>query len=730
MRAWLALAGVTLLALLVRARSAVYVFANAGEVVLRSDDTQYHARRAAYSLEHYPDALSWDPYLAFPAGGHVPWPPLWDFLLASVAGVFGGTDASLDRVLAWSAAVVASLTVIPVYWAARSLAGSGTGLGAALLFAFLPASLMVSSVGSADHHAVVGLEGACLLACGAHALRARVPAHRRAALIGIVLARTALVLSWQGSILYLGVEALAFIGVAAMLGRTTALTGHAIGLLATAAAVSPFAAGIGAEGGPVWSILELSRLHVLLLCAGAATGLGVAGWERMRPASDGSRRLLRLGVTGLAVGILALLIGGVPPQLATAFAYTGKTEPWIAHNFENVPLFSGGSSAVARRLFDRLVFCVPLVPVAFALRARSLKTRGPAIFLGLWSAVFAVLALSNARYANDFAAVCVVGVALLLGEIARVVSAATPLRRLPRAAIAVGIGAALLAATLSRIVTGLPQLFEAAAGDGSMRYGPATFHRDAHRFAVAIRQATPAPSDPYDVDQRPSYGLLSFPTLGSLLVRVAERPVTATGFGPYVGRDAFEATDRFYALTSEAQGVALARRLGARYVVTSQEGRPRPTTLLYRLHMEDGGAVEGRPALAHFRLITEAPERGLALGFLSGTAPRQTQSPYKLFELVEGAVLEVRGKPGARLTARLGVETPTGRRFVYRTETFADAEGVARLRLPYATHTDAPTAPLGPYRLGYAGETRRLALSDQDVVSGRIVPWSEATRAR
>ena len=34
MRVWLALAGVTLLALLVRARSAVYVFANAGEVVL------------------------------------------------------------------------------------------------------------------------------------------------------------------------------------------------------------------------------------------------------------------------------------------------------------------------------------------------------------------------------------------------------------------------------------------------------------------------------------------------------------------------------------------------------------------------------------------------------------------------------------------------------------------------------------------------------------------------
>jgi hypothetical protein len=175
--------------------------------------------------------------------------------------------------------------------------------------------------------------------------------------------------------------------------------------------------------------------------------------------------------------------------------------------------------------------------------------------------------------------------------------------------------------------------------------------------------------------------------------------------------------------------VALARRLGARYVVTSQEGRPSATTLLYRLHTDDGAAVEDRPALAHFRLVTEAPERGLALGFLSGTAPRQTQSPYKLFEVVEGAVLEARGKPRARLTAQLGVETPTGRRFVYRTETFADTEGVARLRLPYATRTDAPTTPRGPYRVSFAGETLRLTLSDQDVLSGRVVPLSEATRA-
>jgi dolichyl-diphosphooligosaccharide--protein glycosyltransferase len=705
---WLALLAIGALAFAIRSRAFGFVFTSAGEVILRSDDSQYHARRALFSLMNFPAVLTRDSYLDFPEGARVPWPPLWDFSLAAVARLTGGGAEGLDRVLAWAAALVGSLAVFPVYGAARAVAARGVALGAAAIFAVLPVSVMYSSVGNADHHAAIAFEAAALLACSSLALRRELRGLRLAVVhAGLVAARTALLLTWQGSLLYLAIGETTLVGVAALAGRRDVLALYGVGALATAALVAPVVASSGLPAADAYSGTELSRLHVLLLLCAAGVGFGLAAWERRRPAAGWRGRALRLGTLAAPAGALVLVLSGWGSSLGEGIGYLGKQEAWIARNFENVSIFAGGSPAVAHLLFAYLAYLIPLGPLVLLWRARERRVREPAI----------LLAVVNARFANDFAPAGAVSFALVLAGAGRLIG-----RQRLAALVAVALGVALLFPTLSRLAAGAPQVIRSLRSSEERYYGMATIHRDLHRFAEKVREATPATAGFLDAAAEPDYGILCFPSLGYILIRVGERPVTATGFGPYLGGKSVDATLRFYGLESEKKAYALARRLGARYVVTSQEGRPRHSMMLHRLHLEDGAGFDGRPALEHFRLITEGPARGVPLGRLTGAVRRPVFAPYKLFEVVEGAVLEYRGDAGVEVAAELKIGTPTGRRFVYRASTTADRDGLARLRVPYATDTSAPTRPAGPYTLRVGGTGQRIRVSDAQVRQGAIIP--------
>jgi hypothetical protein len=105
-------------ALLVRMLGAEEVF-RGEDVVFRGMDAYYHARRALYSLVHFPELLQRDAYLNFPYGSAVPWPPFYDLLLAALAKLLGGGQATLDRV----GALLPPLFAMPQWampaWASR-----------------------------------------------------------------------------------------------------------------------------------------------------------------------------------------------------------------------------------------------------------------------------------------------------------------------------------------------------------------------------------------------------------------------------------------------------------------------------------------------------------------------------------------------------------------------------------------------------------------------------------
>jgi asparagine N-glycosylation enzyme membrane subunit Stt3 len=538
-----------------------------------------------------------------------------------------------------------------------------------------------------------------------------------------VVARLAMLLTWHGSLLYLAVAELTAVAVLAGAGRQRALLAEAVGAAATALLVLPFVAGREPTLGGPFSPIELSRLHVAALLGVAATAALAAGLGWRLSAASVPRRLLGLAAVGLLIAGLGLvLIPGLLEGLQHAFDYAAKETRWIAGNTENQPIFRHGSPEVAVFLFGGFAFLVPVSPLGPLARARDPRLRGPALIVASFTAVFGALALQQSRYVSDFAPVGSVALVLLLSETVgfvarRVPSAPRWLRALPAVA-----GLLLLWPLISTHAARVPTALAALLGEpapGARR----TPHATVHRFARLVREATPETSGYFDPTLTPEYGVLSFAGIGHVFQRVARRPTPADNFGPYLAGSNLAAASRFYKLADEREAVAWSKRFQWRYVVTAAASRPPPEMLLHRLHWADGTGRFGAPRLEHFRLVTEGPRRGISIGTLRDPRP-PGDVPYKLFEVVPGALLQVPSEPGSSVVAEVEVVTPIGRRFSYRATGDADSRGVAELRVPYATDTEAPAHPLAPYRVSAGERVYAVAVSDAQVQDGAVIALS------
>ena len=98
------LLGSMLLAFCMRSLDFPNVFVG-DEVLLAMWDGSFHARRALYSFVQFPAVLFFDPYIHYPDGAPVPMPPLYDWLLAAVARLFGSDVGTFERVAAWASAL-------------------------------------------------------------------------------------------------------------------------------------------------------------------------------------------------------------------------------------------------------------------------------------------------------------------------------------------------------------------------------------------------------------------------------------------------------------------------------------------------------------------------------------------------------------------------------------------------------------------------------------------------
>lgn len=712
-------------AFLVRSIGFELVFLDDGSLVYGSPDAFYHARRVFFTFTHFPSFLIRDPCINFPDGAVITHPPLHDWGVAAIARLFGSDAMTFARTSAWLPVLFGMLTLLPIHRIGRRLGGAGIGLGAAAIYTFMPIAIRYTRVGEIDHHAAAALLGAMLLALYVALLdEDESPGDVRSRFVMLGFARAGILLVWSGSLLYLVPGEIALLLAGVFRRRRALLIGQAASSAATFLLILPFVLLIGDPAGGHFATTELSRFHLLAL---TGSGLLCGGWlfaeQRLASTSVAVRACVLAAVTGGIAGIM-LLIPDLRDALASGLSFLGKSDGYTESVIEQLPLFHE-QGAIARAAGERRMgfyaYLISLVPLIYARRPERTSLRPATLLLFAWSLLFGYLAIEQVRYAHDYAAAGCVGFALILGWLRQqAISRGLNPRIASAAALALGVALFTPAIRLQLIPSARDTLQYLAAPPSPLDRGLYTISGTQLRFAQSVAAVTPA-AGCEDATATPAYGILTHPSLGHALHHVAQRATPADPFGPYIGRENFSAVQRFLTTDSESEAISIARQLSTPYVVTAQMERvEKPARIHERLQWEDGSAQPGLAHLAHFRLVTEGPVGGtpLAAGFAS---TYERAIPYKLFEVVEGALIEVPAEPGSWVFASLPLTSDAGRRFVFEAAVLSGSDGLARLRVPYATSGSSRTRAGGRYRVRTDDRTWRVAVDEVEIVEGRTV---------
>jgi dolichyl-diphosphooligosaccharide--protein glycosyltransferase len=259
-----------------------------------------------------------------------------------------------------------------------------------------------------------------------------------------------------------------------------------------------------------------------------------------------------------------------------------------------------------------------------------------------------------------------------------------------------------------------------------------------------IRDNTPKTSYYLNPVSRPEYGVLTNWDLGARVYQVAERPSMVTAFGweshglfeqagfmvtphqeiaekianenriRYILLKAFTSLDRSYRVAAEGE------RKG-RLPEGITRGYAPDLSMYRRLFLLDGSSFAASdvlvPSLGNYRLIFETDYA------VQGADPGSAVSFFKVFEVVKGARIAGRGKPGATVSLRLPLSTSRGRVFTYHAATKGDREGRYGFTVPYATEgKQGTTAALGEYVVSGDGVKEvKVRVSEADVAEGRTL---------
>jgi len=121
-----------------------------------SVDAYYQMRLVDNLVHNFPQLTNFDPYLLYPFGIAIDNIHFFNWLLAGISWVIGlgsPSQHTIDVVAVYFPAVLAALTVIPVYFIGKELFGRWAGVLSAGLIAILPGEFLGRSIlGFTDHH--------------------------------------------------------------------------------------------------------------------------------------------------------------------------------------------------------------------------------------------------------------------------------------------------------------------------------------------------------------------------------------------------------------------------------------------------------------------------------------------------------------------------------------------------------------------------------------------------
>ena len=632
-----------------------------GRVHALTSDDNYHLRRARFALAHYPRTILFDPLMNFPLGGVPIWPPLFDVALATPTRMVHGADAppgALEREAACVPLFFAAGAILLAGLLGRQIYGDAGGVAAALFVATCPGHILWTQYGHADQHVAESFFGLLVLWLFVKSRDETAPEAKATVEAAAGGALALAVLAWQGAIYWGAIIALCLF-LEALRTRQSQIT-SALRVLAVAAFISGLATltWLG-DFRPPLTYISFGLFQPLFL-AGLAGGtiLLETGLLAVRRQLSERELVLRIAILtaiaaavlpfarGLGLGLargIGYVLGVSGGELASSSGYISYPAGWLKGIFEARPLLAEGPRLAASQL-SLAFFLTPLAVILWTIRAFRNERAPRHIALAVWGLVTLVLTLSqrlNVYYAAPLVALTLVELVCLVLQ----AMAARP--RAARAAVTACICLLLLAPMAVGIRTQVSEI-----------YVPG---RDLFTTLDWMRRELPHPTDPYDPGFLASPGALKSGkatavlapwSLGHLILYESGLPVVANNFGY-----GFTDSILFFLAESEEEGLAIARRRGARWILATdlvprlndyagfvgrtpplavtQEGlQPTPrylTTLQSRLYDFDGSGVVTAgvsiPPLEHFRLryrSRTAIERG-----------GRRLARWKVFEIVE-----------------------------------------------------------------------------------------------
>lgn len=620
------------------------VFTDEG-VELKPTDSHYYVRFALRQLAAFPRFDAFDPFVNFPEGAQVLWPPLHTYAVAASIAVEG---IDPERAAAYVGPVFAVLELALLALLFRRCLKGHAALGSLTLLALTPVAIYAGALGNADHHVHEPTLAAATSLTFGLALTER---SRKWAIICGLLLGLGRFLNPGVFILMVPLAGAAVICAVLWRERSGAIAQLSAWLGGTSAAA--LLLGVPLFG--VWG-LSYEQFTLFQPLTALAAFLGAAGVAGLL-AKD------RRWAIALALAVITLI--PLAPELQRAMAALQQEDPLLAIVKESQPLWRYPSWLID--FLGPVLFLAPF-GVAGALRWTRHHREALLVPALTCTAAFVLAAALQARFIQPL--VGALAVVLPLGVLTLLHEATRALQR--TGWVLTGVAALALAPGL------LPTERETIPTDEALV-------RSTMRWLLTH---TPSP---------PDYGVVASQDIGHLLTLWAERPAVATPFSQHPSHlRGNERASQVLAAESDEAAFAAARETKARYVVVIPFqrilGRPNAIdarTLARRLL--ENAALTGPDATAHFRLVHDSTEQ----------RRRKEGGPYaRVFEVVEGALLTGNTVPHAEVTASATV----GAGLSYVRQTRADADGGFALPVAYAARYEISAPGLSQHvDVGEAG---------------------------
>jgi len=755
---------VFLVALYLRIRLPYANSIQGGNIVISDFDPYYHLRIIEYTIQNFPHVLAFDPYVDFPNGFWIGWPPLYDFLASAYAmAAMALFHVDYQVAVATFPALLGAVAIFPVYYITKLVFDWKAGVVAAALLTVLPANLLRSMVGNVNHHvAAEVLFPAFLFLFFMLALKGELTFREMrtltftrddkrallyAGLAGIFV--TALLLTWLGGFLFLGIIgafALAQYIVYHLKGvQSDNLTIVAVTMLVVSL-ITFLPVSLSSHFGTTIDPVNVSLFQPFLLAA--VLIIFVLFGSLAYYLRDKQRAVYPLAICALlVVGALSFYL--VRPDLATT-VFTGYgffTQSGVLQTVaEAQPLFGGPGGfqlTTAVSYFQVLLFVAFIGLAALGYQVYR-KQDEAALLLFVWSIFAVAITVVQTRFTFLLSA----NVAILSAFV--VVWALDALVGKGYGALA-GVHDAgalrdlfgheikytqLVGVFFVVLVLLLPSVNMTTAYAKNVQQITPDWYE-----SLQWMKANTPPTSNFNVssNQRPEYGVLSWWDYGNWIIYLGHRPAVANNFQTGVSDAA-----QFFTSQNESDTINIIQNRSVKYVMTDYEmadyngkfqaiallsGKGVEPFLTSQAYYTQSGAISQQlvpteayynstvvrleyldgNGYSHYRLVHESNS---TVGTFGGTEVKYV----KIFEYVTGANITVRGNGNA--TVSLKVVTNQNRTFNYTQS--AIINGSHTFVVPYSTNWTLYGVQTGnAYTVTVGNATQSLAVSESDVTSGK-----------